>query len=323
MTVKFHTSVLFLEDDPASFDAIKPELSGESLFILPEKFDDMSIAIQKGKAATKDYIFRLVQDNYTSLRCIICDFRLSGENRDFLKADDIIGYIRNDLIIKNCPDFTKYIPVIIYSDYAKDRDIKSTIIAGGDFILSKGKNANVAQIVHRQIARFEKLCQFILKKPRIEVKPKIFIGSSSSEKGLGYANAMKKYFDDNKKCDAHIWTSEFKANEITLHSLETILENFQYSIFIFSPDDTTFDRENSEKKAPRDNVIFEYGLFYGKYTREKTFLVLPQDSASFELKIMSDIEGLNPHYYTDSDDKVNAVTTACNDIINAIMQQNL
>jgi predicted nucleotide-binding protein len=153
-------------------------------------------------------------------------------------------------------------------------------------------------------------------------KTKIFIGSSRS--GLEYANKIKEYFDNNKEFDAHVWTSEFPNNKVTLESLEKILQIFRYSIFIFTPDDTIMiekDGSKSEKKIPRDNVIFEYGLFYGKYSRTKTFLVLPYNYETI-MKTMSDIKGLNPYTYTDDEDNLlNAVTTACNSIIEEIKKQ--
>jgi predicted nucleotide-binding protein len=155
-----------------------------------------------------------------------------------------------------------------------------------------------------------------------KAKTKIFIGSSTQ--GLEYANEIKKYFDKNALYDAHVWTSEFPDNQITLDCLEKALQNFQYSIFVFTPDDTITIGKNgskTEKKIPRDNVIFEYGLFYGKYSRTKTFLVLPCDYET-TMKTMSDIKGLNPHTYTDdSENKLNAVTTACNSIIEEIKKQ--
>jgi len=156
-----------------------------------------------------------------------------------------------------------------------------------------------------------------------ETKPKIFIGSSNQ--GLEYANKIKEYFDNDKNYDAHVWTSEFTKNNVTIECLEKILQNFQYSIFVFTPDDTiTIEKDGSktEKKIPRDNVIFEYGLFYGKYSRTKTFLVLPQDYET-TMKTMSDIKGLNPYTYTDDQTNIlNAVTTACNSIIEEIKKQN-
>lgn len=154
-------------------------------------------------------------------------------------------------------------------------------------------------------------------------KIQIFIGSSTQ--GLEYANKIKEYFEKNDNYDAHVWTSEFPDNKITLESLEKILQDFQYSIFIFTPDDTIItideDGKKTNKKIPRDNVIFEYGLFYGKYSRTKTFLVLPKSHKKI-MKTMSDIEGLSPYYYTDSTNILNAVTTACSNIIKEIGTQN-
>lgn len=68
--------------------------------------------------------------------------------------------------------------------------------------------------------------------------------------------------------------SVFKVGKCTLENLEEIItrEKIEASIFIYSSDDKTWYRgENVEK--PRDNVIFEHGLFSGKLGRTKSIIV--------------------------------------------------
>jgi CRP/FNR family cyclic AMP-dependent transcriptional regulator len=46
--------------------------------------------------------------------------------------------------------------------------------------------------------------------------------------------------------------------------------------------------------APRDNVVFEVGLFMGALTRPRTFMAVPR---GVDLKIPTDILGLTPVLY--------------------------
>jgi hypothetical protein len=113
-------------------------------------------------------------------------------------------------------------------------------------------------------------------------------------------------------------------NTTTIEKLEETIEKYKYSIFVFSPDDQIkLGNDNSEKKSPRDNVIFEYGLFMGKRGRPNTFLMIPKDSYEKPLvHILTDIDGLNYKAYAYSgSDKTNIkndVRNACDDIIIAI-----
>ena len=43
--------------------------------------------------------------------------------------------------------------------------------------------------------------------------------------------------------------------------------------------------------APRDNVIFELGLFMGAISRARSYLIVPRDMS---IKIPTDVLGINP-----------------------------
>lgn len=62
-------------------------------------------------------------------------------------------------------------------------------------------------------------------------------------------------------------------------------------MFILAPDDMTFSKDET-KPAPRDNVLFESGLFMGVLGRERVFLVYDQ---AVGLKIPSDLALRSPH----------------------------
>jgi len=165
----------------------------------------------------------------------------------------------------------------------------------------------------------------IKKRPATPAKHKIFIASSTV--GLPYAESVKKVLESKiknesttkGKYDVDIWNTVFTDNNTTIEKLEEIINIYEYSIFIFSPDDTVkMSGSDDEKKIPRDNVIFEYGLFMGKSGRSSVFPIVPDNYNSNELRILSDISGLTLYKYTDNESKDSAVGTPVKDIFDNI-----
>lgn len=159
-------------------------------------------------------------------------------------------------------------------------------------------------------------------------KQKIFIGSSSV--GLPYAesvkSALEKKIKNDKttkgKYDVDIWNTVFDDNKTTIEKLEEIINKYKYSIFIFSPDDKIkMSGSKHEKDIPRDNVIFEYGLFMGKSGRPNTFPIVPDNWK--DLRILSDINGLFLYQYTDNEKKDSAVGTPVKDIFDNIKKLDI
>lgn len=80
----------------------------------------------------------------------------------------------------------------------------------------------------------------------------------------------------------------FKLSEHTMESLEKIVNECDFGIFILGPDDLLI--KNSEvHDVARDNVIFELGLFFGKVGRKRSYMLRPSD---IEIKEPSDLKGI-------------------------------
>ena len=82
----------------------------------------------------------------------------------------------------------------------------------------------------------------------------------SSAEGLEVARAVENAFErDTFK--VHLWThGTFRISEYPVESLELELNRSDFAIAIVQPDDVTHSR-GTEKPSPRDNVIFELGLY--------------------------------------------------------------
>jgi predicted nucleotide-binding protein len=116
-------------------------------------------------------------------------------------------------------------------------------------------------------------------------QPKLFIGSS--QKNLRVAKIIAEGLEDCT--DVTIWNEGvFGLNR---GFFETILENpkdFDFAVFVLAPDDITTSKDVT-KPSPRDNVLFEAGIFLGALGRERVFFVYDEVA---EVKIPSDLAGI-------------------------------
>ncbi|MGL4908858.1 MAG: CBASS system CD-NTase-associated NAD(+) hydrolase Cap12 [Bacteroidales bacterium] len=115
------------------------------------------------------------------------------------------------------------------------------------------------------------------------MKPRIFIGSSSE--GLEIAQRVKSYFEKEYEC--FLWTDGiFKFNENFLETLMKEASLFDFGFLVFTKDDYTESRTTTYT-SPRDNVVFEYGLFLGRLGRERAYFIIDED-----VKLPSDLQGI-------------------------------
>ena len=90
------------------------------------------------------------------------------------------------------------------------------------------------------------------------MKPRIFIGSSTE--GLAVAQRIKTFFEPDYDC--YIWNDGiFQFNEGFLETLLKSASLFDFGFMVFAADDISRIR-NQEYNTARDNVLFEYGLFW-------------------------------------------------------------
>lgn len=146
-----------------------------------------------------------------------------------------------------------------------------------------------------------------LKAPNPE--PKIFIGSS--KEGLQVAEALQSGLS-HERASVEVWSQDvFKASAGTMESLETKCAEADFAVLVATPDDMAIVRD-TEHTVPRDNVIFELGLFFGALGRHRTFLVTPRDTP---VKLPSDLLGITPITYRGGVDNISAaVGPACTEI---------
>ena len=121
------------------------------------------------------------------------------------------------------------------------------------------------------------------------MKPRVFIGSSSE--GLATAKYVRKTLE--KDFDCVLWNdgTVFGLNISYLDSLLKAGSMFDFGILVATKDDKTKSRDKGFD-TPRDNVIFEFGLFMGRLGKFRT-LILREKGA----KLPSDMAGITVSEY--------------------------
>jgi hypothetical protein len=134
---------------------------------------------------------------------------------------------------------------------------------------------------------------------------KVFIGSSKQY--IKLAHALRMTFEhDRSQLDVRVWdVTNWKKGHDSLTSLIDFLDQFQFGVFLLTPDDTVLpNRINPQVDAPRDNVILELGMWFGRVGRDRTWCVVP---SNHKVKTPSDLLGSNPiTYWLPSDLEIEA-----------------
>jgi Predicted nucleotide-binding protein containing TIR-like domain len=118
-------------------------------------------------------------------------------------------------------------------------------------------------------------------------RPSVFIGSSTE--GLKIAKALQVLLDPS--CEVSVWSQGiFGLSQGTLESLVAALDRFDFAVLVLTRDDLILSRDQTAA-APRDNVLFELGLFMGGLGRLRTFIVYDRTA---DLKLPSDLAGVTP-----------------------------
>ncbi len=125
-------------------------------------------------------------------------------------------------------------------------------------------------------------------------KPRIFLGSSGKQAKL--LQALTRGLEEV----AHVqpWTTVFNPGTNTLERLVELTREVDFAAFVFAEDDWTTGSPHASDPAapgqasPRDNVVFEAGLFGGVLGMRRTFILHANDA-----KLPSDLLGLTCVWY--------------------------
>src|SRR5262249_17949378 len=120
-------------------------------------------------------------------------------------------------------------------------------------------------------------------------KPRIFLGSSGKQAKL--LQALTRGLEEVAQVEP--WTTSFNPGTTTLERLLELTREVDFAAFVFARDDWTTnsqpasDPSGSAQASPRDNVVFEAGLFGAALGMRRTFILHASGA-----KLPSDLLGL-------------------------------
>src|SRR5499427_6793900 len=124
------------------------------------------------------------------------------------------------------------------------------------------------------------------------MKPRIFLGSSGQQEKL--VKALTRGLQDI--ADVSPWTTVFNPGVSTLDRLVELTREVDFAAFVFAQDDWTTrggsPEAGSGQASPRDNVVFEAGLFGGALGIRRTFILHANGA-----KLPTDLLGLTSIRY--------------------------
>ena len=124
------------------------------------------------------------------------------------------------------------------------------------------------------------------------MKPRIFLGSSGQQEKL--LKALTRGLQDIAEVEP--WTTVFNPGVSALDRLVELTREVDFAAFVFAQDDWTTKGASPEtatgEASPRDNVVFEAGLFGGALGMRRTFILHANGA-----KLPTDLLGLTSVRY--------------------------
>lgn len=199
----------------------------------------------------------------------------------------------------------------------------ATVVAEESSLVAKLSAQQFAQLgkkypdMYRQIAR--SLSRRLLERNKhvgaFREKVRLFIISSAE--ALPVARLVANSFEHDPFITT-IWTDGvFKVANYTLQDLEAQVDDSDFAVAIAHADDLTESR-GKDWPSPRDNVVFELGLFMGKLGRQRAVLMEPREE---KVKLPSDLSGVTaiPYRFEKGRDAAALMAPACDKLRNHIL----
>jgi len=192
----------------------------------------------------------------------------------------------------------------------------ATVTATEDSLVAKISEADFAAlgtkfpILYKHIA--QELARRLLERNRL-VKPihhRIRVFIICSVEALPVARLIHSGLEHDP-FDVIIWSEGvFKVTSYTLETLEDEVDQADFAIAVAHSDDIVEIREK-QWPVPRDNVIFELGLFMGRLGRSRAILMEPREE---KVKLPSDMAGVTSigYRYVPGKDEASHMAPAVN-----------
>jgi hypothetical protein len=145
------------------------------------------------------------------------------------------------------------------------------------------------------------------------MKKRIFIGSSSEQ--LPTLNQIIALIGEEAECVS--WTSAFGLNKSGLDALIKQTRLCDFSLLLATKDDVTTVR-GEDQATPRDNVIFEFGLFLGASGVERCYLIAEEGA-----DLPSDLNGITVAKFSREPDRYNSLDKVIENVVEHVKRASM
>jgi predicted nucleotide-binding protein len=200
----------------------------------------------------------------------------------------------------------------------------ATVTAAEESVVAKLSESDFADLgrrypeIYLYIAR--ELARRLLQRNALigQARDKMRVFIISSAESVAVARVIQNAFAHDPFLTV-VWTDGvFRATNYTLQTLEDEVDNSDFAVAVAHADDITKSK-GKKWPAPRDNVIFELGLFMGRLGKARAILMEPRDVG---VKLPSDMAGVTtiPYRYAKGPDAAALMGPACNSLREHIMR---
>jgi hypothetical protein len=146
----------------------------------------------------------------------------------------------------------------------------------------------------------------------------MFVGSSSETKGL--IRGLKLNLTDEVAVEN--WaTTAWPLSRSTLDGIERKLDDADFAAFILAPEDIAIIR-GERVLVPRDNVLLELGISFGRIGRDRTFILAPKGPESNHHR-PSDLWGITVIEYEREKNNRATMSDPADELLEAIQERGL
>lgn len=138
-------------------------------------------------------------------------------------------------------------------------------------------------------------------------KPLVLVFSSGE--AIGLVRQIETNLGDDGTIAIEPWDKVFAISAYPISELKAAIGRADFVVAIMRGDDVLISR-NKRRKAPRDNVVLEYGMALGCLGPERSIMLRPTD---VDVKLATDKDGLTYVGYREGDVKP-SLRIACNKI---------
>ena len=147
----------------------------------------------------------------------------------------------------------------------------------------------------------------------------VFVASSTEGKEIARELRAKLQEELGDSARVQLWAHGFESGQAVIEELERFVRESDFAIVLLTPDDVTTQR-SVEKSSPRDNLIFELGLFTAGLGRDRTSA---WTETGVDMKLPSDLAGVTRILFDNSSSSARQTSfhAKCVDLASRMMKK--